>query len=93
MVTVELINDYFVEIDSYNHTLKQRYIGEDKEGNKKQSERTIGHYKDIFGCLEALVRKIPLDENDGRVISLKEYAEAAERSFNRVKEIYLDDLK
>lgn len=93
MVTIELINDFFVEIDSYNHTLKQRFEGEDKEGNKKNSIRTIGHYKNLIDCMEPLVRKLTLDECDDQVISMKEYAAAAERSFEKVSKMYMDDLK
>ena len=36
-------------------------------------------------CLERIVRFIPLDENDGAVISLREYAEAAENAFKMVE--------
>ena len=26
-IRIELINDYFIEVDEMNHTLKQRYTG------------------------------------------------------------------
>ncbi|MFR5554870.1 MAG: hypothetical protein ACLTK4_15940 [Roseburia intestinalis] len=35
-LTVELQNGYFVEIDPLNHTLRQRYAGQDKDGNEKR---------------------------------------------------------
>ncbi|MBO5853135.1 MAG: hypothetical protein J6Q61_00185 [Bacteroidales bacterium] len=85
-VTVELINDYFIEVDELNHTLKQRYIGEDKDGNPKESERTIGYFPNVKACVERIVRFIPLDENDGAVISLREYAELAEKAFKKVSD-------
>lgn len=84
--TIELINGYFIEVDELNHTLKQRYKGEDKEGNPKDSEKLIGYFRSVQECLERIVRLIPLDELDGTVISLREYAEAAEKSFKRVEE-------
>lgn len=40
-VTIELINGYFIEVDELNHTLKQRYQGETKDGEKKPAERII----------------------------------------------------
>ena len=87
MTIVELINDYFIEIDTYNHTLKKRYIGKDKKTEEeKECEKTIGYYRDIQECVEALVRCIPLDETDGRIICMREYAESAERAFKRVEE-------
>ena len=85
-LTIELINDYFIEVDELNHTLKKRYMGKTKEGVEKQTEKTIGHYKNVQDCLERIVRLIPLDENDGAVISLREYAEQAEKAFKRVEE-------
>lgn len=85
-VTIELINGYFIEVDELNHTLKQRYTGEDKEGNPKDAEKLIGYFRSVQDCLERVVRLIPLDELDGTVISLREYAEAAEKAFKKVEE-------
>ena len=85
-VTIEVIDGYFIEVDELNHTLKKRYKGEDKQGNAKDSEKIIGYFQSVPDCLERIVRLIPLDELDGTVISLREYAEAAERAFKRVEE-------
>lgn len=84
-VTIEVIDGYFIEVDELNHTLKQRYTGEDKEGNPKDSEELIGYFRSVQDCLERVVRLIPLDENDGAVISLSEYAKAAEKAFKCVE--------
>lgn len=85
-LTIELINDYFIEVDELNHTLKKRYMGKTKDGEEKLSEKIIGYYKTPQDCLERIVRLIPLDENDGAVISMREYAEAAEKAFKKVEE-------
>jgi hypothetical protein len=90
-VTVELINDYFIEVDELNHTLKQRYTGEDKDGNPKESERTIGYFPNVNACVERIVRLIPLDENNSAVISLREYADLAEKAFKKVSD-WKDDF-
>ena len=87
VVTIELTAGYFVEQDELNCTLKKRYMGTDKKtGEKKPAEKTIGYYKTVQDCVERIVRLIPLDENDGAVISLREYAEAAEKAFKIVEE-------
>ena len=87
VTTIELVKDYFIEVDELNHTLKKRYMGTDKRtGEKKPAVKTIGYYKNPQDCLERIVRLIPLDENDGAVISLREYAEAAEKAFKKVEE-------
>ena len=86
VTTIELLDDYFIEVDELNHTLKKRYIGKTKDGEEKPSEKIIGYYKTPQDCLERIVRLIPLDENDGAVISMREYAEQAETAFKRVEE-------
>lgn len=86
-VIVELIEGYFVEVDSLNHTLKKRYIGKDKKtGEDKPLEKIIGYYQNMQQCVERLVRLIPLDENNNTTITLREYAEASERAFRKVRE-------
>lgn len=84
---IELIDDYFIEVDELNHTLKKRYMATDqKTGEKKPAEKIIGYYKNTVDCVERFIRLICLDECDGMVISMREYAEAAERAFKRVEE-------
>ena len=35
-LVVELQDGYFVQIDSLNHTLSQRYAGQDKDGKERE---------------------------------------------------------
>ena len=73
--TIELLEGYFVEADELNHTLKHKKTVLDKEtGKEKEVERIIGYFPNVQACLERVVRLISLDENDGAVISLREYA-------------------
>lgn len=58
-LAVELQDGYFVEIDSLNHTLRQRYAGQDKDGNEKESVRTIGYFGDMKQCIKALLERYP----------------------------------
>ena len=84
---IDLINDYFIEVDELNHTLKKKYVGKDKKtGEEKPAEKIIGYYKNTQDCVERLVRLICLDEIQDTVISLREYAEQAEKAFKRVEE-------
>lgn len=85
-VKIELINGYFIEVDELNHTLKQTYTGEDKDGNKKEGcERVIGYFPDVQACLERLFRLVALDETDKAVISLKEYAKCIDKAYSKIK--------
>lgn len=86
MTKIELIDDYFIEVDAYNHTLKKKYIGKDKKtGEEKEAEKIIGYYRNVPDCIESLVRNLALDETNNTTITLREYAEAAEYAFRRVE--------
>lgn len=84
-VIVELMNDYFVEIDEYNHTLKKRYMGKDKKGKEQEYEKVIGYFNNLKQCVERMTRFLALEELDGNVVTIQEYAEAAENAFEAVK--------
>ena len=84
---IELIDDYFIEVDELNHTLKKRYMATDKKtGEKKPAEKIIGYYKNTQDCVERFVRLVCLNEIQGTVISLREYAEQAEKAFKKVED-------
>lgn len=87
--TIELIDGYFIEVDELNYTLKQGYQGTTREGEAKPAERIIGYFPSVRACVERIVRLIPLDENDGKVISMRGYADAVEKAFQRVSEMKL----
>lgn len=86
LVKIELINDYYIEVDELNHTLKQRHMGKDREGVEKECERIIGYFPDVQACVERLFRLVALDETDKAVISLKEYAKCCEMAYLKIKD-------
>lgn len=69
-LAVEMQDGYFVEIDSLNHTLRQRYAGQDKDGNEKESVRTIGYFGDMKQCIKALLERYPSELSEKAQISL-----------------------
>lgn len=86
---VTLCGGYFIEVDELNHTLKQKYMGKDLKGNAKEQEKLIGYFPNVKSCVERVVRLLPLDFNNGEVLSMQEYAESAEKAFQAVKELDL----
>lgn len=79
-LVVELQDGYFVEIDSLNHTLRQRYAGQDKDGNEKESVRTIGYFGDMKQCIKALLERYPR-------ISFDEYLELLDKAYTRSEQL------
>ena len=43
MTTIELKNRYYIEIDPLNYTLRQRYVGQTRDGEKRDASRTCGY--------------------------------------------------
>lgn len=49
MTMINLKNGYYIEVDSLNHTLKQRFQGKTKSGEMKDSDRTCGYFPNMRG--------------------------------------------
>lgn len=79
MTTITLKNGYYLEIDPLNYTLRQKYTGETKSGEKKEAFRTLGH----FGNIESVIRKYlelsQLDVLDGERLTLEEYVDSIQK--------------
>nr|DAO96898.1 MAG TPA: protein of unknown function (DUF5405) [Caudoviricetes sp.] len=86
-LVVELQDGYFVEIDALNHTLRQKYTGQDKDGNKKESVRTIGYFGDMKQCVKALLERYPRELSEKAQISLGEYLELLDKTYTRSEQL------
>lgn len=79
MTTITLKNGYYIEIDPLNYTLRQKYTGETKSGEKKEAFRTLAH----FGNMESAIRKYlelsQLDVLDGERLTLEEYVDSIQK--------------
>ena len=55
---IELGDNWFIDIDSVgNHTLKEEYVGKDKEGNYKVNNRTHGYFSNVSSAINQLFKK------------------------------------
>ncbi len=79
MTTITLKNGYYIEIDQLNYTLRQKYTGETKSGEKRDAFRTLGH----FGNMETAIRKYIeltwLEVLDGERLTLEEYVDSIQK--------------
>lgn len=75
MSRIELINDYYIEVDPLNYTLKQRFEGKDKAGNPKTSERIIGYYGTVEHAVEEMIKNHCQNVTKDFDGDLKHYAE------------------
>ena len=79
MTTIELKNGYYIETDPMNYTLKQRYTGTGKNGEKKEAERICGYFGKIRTVIEKYIFLIQLDVTDGESLSMQEYVKTIEQ--------------
>lgn len=86
-LTVELQDGYFVEIDPLNYTLRQRYTGQDKDGNEKESVRTIGYFEDMKQCIKALLERYPRELSEKVHISFNEYLKLLDKAYTRSEQL------
>lgn len=87
---INLTNGFFIEIDDLNNTLKQKYIGEKKDGTKYDAERVCGYFgKDLEGAIRKYIR---LNQN---VLLVQETMELEEyvKSIKRINEDAVRDFK
>lgn len=84
---VELQDGYFVEIDALNHALRQKYTGQDKDGNKKEAVRTIGYFGDMKQCIKALLDRYPSELSEKAQISFSEYLELLDKAYTRSEQL------
>ena len=97
MNIIELRDGYYIEIDEMNATLRQRYDGKTKEGEKKDAERTIGYYSTPREALKRFVALNRLDKMDGTSLSISEYVKELVKAdaevMNFLSELNLADFK
>ena len=82
LVTIELSNGYFVEIDPMNYTLKRNKTITDKSGEEKQRTVTIGYYGKLEHCVKEFLRQNGHDLMSNECISMDEYLDRLESSVN-----------
>ena len=80
--TVNLTNEYYIEIDTMNYTLKRNKTITDKSGEEKQRTVTIGYYGKLEHCVKEFLRQNGHDLMSNECISMDEYLDRLEASAN-----------
>ena len=79
MTTITLENGYYIEIDPLNYTLRQKYTGETKSGEKKEAFRTLGHFGNMESAIRKYIELTRLDVLDGERLTLEEYVDSIQK--------------
>ena len=75
---INLNYGYYIEVDTYNYTLKQKYDGKTRDGQDKDSVRTCGYFGNIRNAIEKYLNLVQLDLLDDEVLSLHELVKSIE---------------
>lgn len=83
LVTIELSNGYFIEIDPMNYTLKRNKTITNKQGETKQRTVTVGYYGKLEHCVKEFLRQNGHDLMSNEYISMDEYIDRLEASVSK----------
>lgn len=67
---IELKNGYKIEVDTYNYSLVQDYIGKDKKGKDIEQRRHFGHFLDLDSTLLAYKRRCLKEQIEEDIVTL-----------------------
>lgn len=77
---ISLINGYYIEVSNRNFTLRQKYVGTSKEGNKKEYSKIISHCGSLEQALDLFLRINQVPKEAKMSVDLMEYANYIEQS-------------
>lgn len=75
---INLNYGYYIEVDTYNYTLKQKYDGKTKDGQYKDAVKTCGYFGNIRRAIDKYIRLVQIDLLDEEALSLQEYVKSIE---------------
>ena len=76
-----VINEnYYIEVDSLCYVLKRKGSGLNKKGEPVKTDRTLGFYGDVQGCIKGAVK-------DSKLCAFKKESYSLEEAFKKIKEI------
>lgn len=79
MTTITLKNGYYIEIDPLNYTLRQKYTGETKSGEKRDAFRTLGHFGNMESAIRKYIELSQMDVLDGEMLTLEGYVDSIKK--------------
>ena len=67
--------------------VESTYTYKDKDGNEKESVRTIGYFGDMKQCIKALLERYPRELSEKAQISFDEYLELLDKAYTRSEQL------
>lgn len=77
---VVINENYYIEVDSLCYTLKRKGSGVNKNGKPVKTDKTLGYYGDVQGCIGGAVK-------DAKLCAFKDKSYSLEEAFKKIREI------
>ena len=77
---ISLINGYYIEVSNRNFTLRQKYVGTSKDGNKKEYSKIIIYCGSLEQAIETFLRLNQIDLGAKLAVDLMEYVNLVDQS-------------
>ena len=83
MATIILNNNFFIDVDPLNYTLREKFEGKTKDGIGKESFRTLGYYGNLHGAIRKYIETCVQAEISDETLTIEKYAERVEKAVFR----------
>ncbi len=82
---ITINENYFIKADTYNLSLIQTYVGKDKDGNDKESQKTLGYFRTVEQVIVFMAREQLLNSHEE--LTIAEYIKALNQTIQELKEV------
>ena len=93
MATIILTDNFFIDVDPLNYTLKEKFEGKTKDGIEKESFRTLGYYGNLRGAIRKYIEMHVQTEISDETLTIEKYAERVENAVFRAVRSVEDTLR
>ena len=92
MVTIELTNGLWIEVDPMCYTLKRkRFVKKKNSEERKEVITTHGYFSNLNGAVKKFLTLRNIDEHDKAFLSMTDYVRAVEKSNEEAVNVILDE--
>ena len=75
--------EFYIDVDELNNTLKQKYKAKTKDGEDREAERVIGYFPSVEACIEKYIDMRQKLLKPRQAIELREYVSLVKESNNK----------
>lgn len=82
---ITINENYFIKADTYNLSLIKTYVGKDKDGNDKESQKALGYFRTVEQVIVFMAREQLLNSHEE--LTIAEYIKALNQTIQALREV------